>query len=218
MYVGQWLPEPVNTSPAASPDARLMMSSSVTTAFLLMLERLTPKERSAYLLREVFDVPYPEIAQTLSLREATVRKLVSRALANLAKETQRHATPVERQQQLLAAFESAVVTGDTTDFAKLLADDIELWADGGGKATAINRTLRGPKEIAGFVAKLLHHQRETNIRTVTSINGGLGIVAEQDGRTISTLACEFDAAGQLCRMYIMRNPDKLTRVGQPPIL
>lgn len=99
-YVGAWLPEPIRTSTEDGAENALLLASSVTTAFLLMLDRLTPKERAAYLLHEIFDVSYPEIVETLDIQERTCRRLVSRARANVDQAKVRHATPIDRQEQL----------------------------------------------------------------------------------------------------------------------
>jgi RNA polymerase sigma-70 factor (ECF subfamily) len=119
-YVGAWLPEPIQTSP--DEQDKLALAGSLQTAFLLVLERLTPKERAAYLLHEIFDVPYPEVARTLDMQEPACRKLVSRAKATIDQAKVRHVTPVDRQEQLLAAFEEALAAGSTDRLSSLLSN------------------------------------------------------------------------------------------------
>src|SRR3546814_8133090 len=109
---------------ANSPEHASELASSLTTAFLLALQRLTPKERAAYLLHEIFDVPYPEVARTLDLQEPACRQLVSRARGHIEQSKVRHATPPARQRQLLAAFGNAIATGSVAALAGLLSDDV----------------------------------------------------------------------------------------------
>src|SRR5437773_1761997 len=129
-YVGPWLPEPIH--PATPPALDDKLATSLTTAFLLLLERLTPKERAAYLLHEIFDQPYAEIAAMLEMDEAACRKLVSRARQNIDHDRVRHVTPKETQDDLLHAFQWAVMSGSTNQLAALLSSDIRLTTDTGG--------------------------------------------------------------------------------------
>ena len=119
-YVGAWLPEPIQTAINPEAERDIERAESLTTAFLLMLERLSPKERVAYLLREVFDTDYPEIAETLALQETACRKLVSRAKTRLGQSERRHAPPRQRQEMLLNAFQHAVTTGSATALTALM--------------------------------------------------------------------------------------------------
>src|SRR3546814_1025904 len=151
-YVGPWLPEPVPTTTGDSTAAR---AASVTNAFLLLLDRLTPKERAAYLLREIFDHDYAEVAAILGLQEAACRKLVSRAQAAIREGKARQAAPVAQQERLLDAFQLAVNSGTTGPLSALLADDIAPRADGGGKVEASNRVLTGREEVMGFLTRVL---------------------------------------------------------------
>jgi RNA polymerase sigma-70 factor (ECF subfamily) len=208
-YVGPWLPEPLHTPSEDAPEERLSLASSLGTAFLLLLERLTPKERAAYLLHEIFDLPYPEIAKTLALQEATCRKLVSRARANVAQARVRHVTPVERQERLLAAFEAAIAGGGTADLAALLSDEIELAADGGGKVPTIREVLHGKAAVLGFIAETLRPYWSRQTWTVADINGSRGVILRQDGAAVAAVTFAYDEAGRATNIYIMRNPDKL---------
>ena len=119
-YVGAWLPEPIHTASEDNAEEKLALTSSLTTAFLLMLERLTPKERAAYLLHEIFGQPYEEVAETLDMQEAAARKLVSRAKTNIGMEKSRHQTPRERQDELLSAFHAAIHGGNIAGLSSLL--------------------------------------------------------------------------------------------------
>ncbi|WP_136163613.1 RNA polymerase sigma factor SigJ [Sphingomonas flavalba] len=210
-YVGSWLPEPLH---AATPDdgEAAGLASTLTTAFLLMLERLSPKERAAYLLREIFDQPYPAIAATLAIDEAACRKLVSRARAHVDAGKARHHTPAETQDRLLDAFHAAILSGSPEPLAELLSADIRLTADGGGKASAILGVLEGQYRVLGFI-RHAHKWWDGFDWTAADINGARGAILRRDGAPVLTLTFAYDAAGRIAHIFIMRNPDKLGRLG-----
>ncbi|MDR7133174.1 RNA polymerase sigma-70 factor (ECF subfamily) [Lysobacter niastensis] len=216
-YVGSWLPEPIHTAVDDMQAEHALLASSLGTAFLLMLERLTPKERAAYLLHEIFDRPYPEIASILDMQETACRKLVSRARENIEKTHVRHVTPRPQQEQLLAAFESAVLSGDTSGLAGLLAEDIALRADGGGKVTAVREVLHGKQRVLDFLAVMQRYW--SDYRWVfMEINGSRGLSLEDDGgESAASVTFDYDDAGRVRDIFIMRNPDKLGRLHAPPI-
>lgn len=204
-YVGPWLPEPVAT---AAADAPAELAASVTTAFLLLLDRLSAKERAAYLLREIFDHDYAEVAAILGLQEAACRKLVSRAQAALREGKARQAVPAAQQERLLDAFQLAVNSGETQPLSALLADAVALRADGGGKVPASTRVLRGRDEVLGFVTRVLGSAWPRWRQERREINGRLGLVV-YDGEAISaSLTFGYDENGALSDIYIMRNPEK----------
>ena len=206
-YVGAWLPEPIQTPVEDMRDGEL--ASTLSTAFMLMLERLTPRERAAYLLHEIFDMDYPEIAATLDIKEGACRKLVSRARANIDNAKVRHVTPHEQQEKLLAAFETAVASGNTASLAALLSNEIELTADSGGKAVSIDRVLYGKEEVLDFIGRGLHRYWHTYKRTLANLNGAGGFIVHREGETSASVSFGFDDAGRVTHIYIMRNPDKL---------
>lgn len=139
-YVGHWLPEPMETGESRIPEIDLMVSESVTMAFLLVLERLAPKERAAFVLHDVFAMDYAEIAGQLGIAETACRKLVSRARANVTSAGNTKPAPKALQKRPVDAFRAALLTGSTVDLAGLLTIDAVLTADSGGKAVSI----RGP--------------------------------------------------------------------------
>lgn len=204
-YVGPWLPEPVPTTTADSTAER---AASVTNAFLLLLDRLTPKERAAYLLREIFDHDYAEVAAILGLQEAACRKLVSRAQAAIRRGEPRQVVPAAEQERLLDAFQLAVNSGATEPLSALLADDIALRADGGGKVAAANRVLRGHEEVMGFITKVLGSAWPTWRQVRREINGSLGLVLYEGDAIRASVTFGFHASGALSDIYIMRNPAK----------
>lgn len=206
-YVGSWLPEPLQTPADAASEAPL--AASLTTAFLLVLERLTPKERAAYLLHEVFDVSYAETARTLDMQEAACRKLVSRARGHVEQARVRHVTPRDRQEELLAAFEAAVVGGHTERLAALLASEVELHTDSGGKVPALRESLHGKEAVLRFVREGLSRYWGLLEWTPADLNAGLAIVVRADGAPSASVSFAYDESGAVTGIYIMRNPDKL---------
>jgi len=208
-YVGAWLPEPIHTPIANEAETRLELASTLTTAFLLMLERLTPRERAAYLLHDIFEVPYAEIAETLDMQESAARKLVSRAKANVEQAKVRHVTPLERQDELLAAFQGAIASGTPAQLAALLSDDIRLAADGGGKVPAVARTLSGKQEVLAFMVDRLHEWWADYGWTRADINGSRGFILTKDDATVAAVTFGYDEDGRATDIFIMRNPDKL---------
>lgn len=217
-YVGPWLPEPVHTSTEEISGEKVALTSSLTTAFLLLLERLTPKERAAYLLHEIFDIDYPEVARTLEMQESACRKLVSRARASIDQAKVRHVTPPDRQDQLLAAFEAAITSGHTEQFAALLSDEIELAADGGGKVPATREVLRGKISVLGFIMEVLHRNWNGFEWALTDINGAKGVIVRKDGVTTASVSFAYGEDGQASGIYIMRNPDKLSALSGTSIV
>lgn len=214
-YVGAWLPEPIHTPTEIDAEGRLELADSLTMAFLLVLERLTPKERAAYLLHDIFELPYAQIAETLEIRESTCRKLVSRAKANVEQARPRNAAPVERQDDLLDAFRTAITSGATAPLAALLADDVRLQADGGGKVRAIHRPLRGRDEVMTFLTAGLAAFWIEYDWVATAINGTRGFLLREGQTIVATVSFDFDDSGRAREIFIVRNPDKLS--GLDPI-
>ncbi|EFE94839.1 RNA polymerase sigma factor SigJ [Serratia odorifera] len=215
-YVGTWLPEPIQQGATLEAE-NAALASSLSTAFLLMLERLSPKERAAYLLHDIFDMPYPEVAAALDITEVACRKLVSRAKRNVELSQARHVTPDRRQRQLLAAFESAITSGSAAGLMPLLADDIRLTADGGGKVSALLHVLHGMQPVSEFlVAKLGLWWRDCQWQQVV-INGGHGFIISQNGAISAAISFAYDRQYRLSDVFIMRNPQKLALLTQVAI-
>lgn len=208
-YIGTWLPEPIHTTHQDSPEYMHELASSLSTAFLLMLERLTPKERAAYLLYEIFDMEYAQVAEAVGVQEAACRKLVSRAKASLGKGQIRYQPEAARQDQLLSAFHGAIASGSTASLTAMLAEDVELCADSGGKASAIRETLSGVASVLDFIGRSLHLYWRACEWLPTEINGTQGVIIKADGGITASMTFGFDGAGRVSRIFIMRNPDKL---------
>jgi RNA polymerase sigma factor (sigma-70 family) len=217
-YVGAWLPEPVHT-PASPPDeCAIPLASSLATAFLLVLERLSPQERAAYLLHDIFELTYPRIAQTLGLNEAACRKLVSRARISIGQAKARvEPPPLTRQEQLLCAFREAIETGDADAFAAMLSDDIEIQHDSGGKVPAAIHVLQGKQGVVDFVRKFLHHVWRKYQWTVVDLNGARAVLLDNGGVIVTAVTIGFDSNGVATNIYILRNPDKLASLSMTSI-
>ncbi len=214
-YLGTWLPEPVRTAEVPGEMEGAELASSLTTAFLLMLERLSPKERAAYLLYVVFDQPYSAVADTLGIGEAACRKLVSRARGHVSEEDVRHRPSRRVQEKLLYAFQRAIESGETDALARLLSDDIKLASDGGGKVIAVPKLVIGKHRILRFVSRGLHRAWAGNTSVMTELNGCVSAIYTEDDGTVSTLSFDYDAEGLGAHIYIVRNPDKLKRLRAP---
>lgn len=208
-YIGTWLPEPIHTTHQDSPEHRHELASSLSTAFLLLLERLTPKERAAYLLYEIFDMDYAQVADAVGVQEAACRKLVSRAKASLGSGQTRFQPEPARQDQLLCAFHRAIASGSTASLTAMLSEDVELCADSGGKASAIRETLSGITSVLDFIGQSLHVYWQTCEWLPSEINGVQGVIIKADGIITASMTFGFDEAGQVSRIFIMRNPEKL---------
>ena len=208
-YVGAWLPEPIQVAVPPEAETRVELASSLSMAFMMMLERLTPKERAAYLLHDIFDLSYDEIAETLDVSESGGRKLVSRARASVSQSKTRHATPKPRQEKFLSAFQSAVETGELGPLARMLAQDARLSTDGGGKVAAIRDPILGRDAICDFVSRKLRRYWAELDWTRADLNGAHGVLIQADGQTSSAVSATFDEAGFVQEILIVRNPDKL---------
>ncbi len=208
-YVGAWLPEPIPTPAVSDTEGGTLLADSLSTAFLLMLERLSPRERAAYLLHEIFDTSYAEIAAMLGIKEPACRKLVSRARGNLKITEARHAPPRERQQALLEAFRLAITEGATSQLAALLSAEIRLSADGGGKVPTIPEPLHGQADVLAFLTNRLHDYWADYQWLEADINGLRGIVLQQRGSVTAAVTFGYDPDGGVTDIFIVRNPDKL---------
>lgn len=211
-YVGTWLPEPLHMIDESTPESSLELASSLSTAFLLLLDRLAPRERAAYLLKEIFDMDYSEVAAALGVQEATCRKLVSRARAGIGSKRGRNAPPRERQEALLSAFHTAIFHGAVAPLATLLVEDVELAADGGGKVSAIREPVRGKTAVLAFMSTALREYWRDYQWEVADLNGARGVVLRSSGTVVAAMSVSWTDEGCVEGFYIMRNPDKLIRI------
>lgn len=214
-YVGTWLPEPIHSETTESPEMMLELSSSLSTAFLLLLERLTPRERAAYLLHDIFDLDYPEVARAIGVQEAACRKLVSRARISLAEGKVRHQPPAERQEQLLEAFHAAIASGATAGLTALLSEEVELSADGGGKVPTLGHILRGKAEVLAFIVDSLRGYWSDYRWLPAELNGGHGVILAHGDQAAASVTFAYDDEGRASNIYIVRNPEKLAGLTLP---
>jgi RNA polymerase sigma-70 factor (ECF subfamily) len=217
-YVGTWLPEPLmdeDLHPGA--DVATEYAQEVSTAFLLALERLSPLERAAFLLHDVFDLDFDEVALRLQRSPAAVRQLASRARQHVKGEHVRHELAADEGERLLQAFGRALTSGDLDALARTLADDAVFLSDGGGVVTAVPRPLHGAARIAKALIGFARHQDPALQVRLARINGLPGwLVHEADGTPVQTLALEPGADGRISRVYVVRNPHKLAHLRANP--
>jgi RNA polymerase sigma-70 factor, ECF subfamily len=213
-YVGPWLPEPWpgEVDDGVAPDRRLERTADLSIAFLLLLERLTPEERAALLLRDVFDVGYAEIAETLGRTEPACRQLVHRARARLRGARPPGASARDEHRGLLDRLLAAIEAGDQDRLLALLAPDAALISDGGGRVLAARNVIRGADRVARFLVGVARKEAGQLSDEVGLINGDPGVVRWRDGQVHSTISIAGDA-GLVRAIYIVLNPDKLRRVG-----
>jgi RNA polymerase sigma-70 factor (ECF subfamily) len=214
-YVGEWLPEPIITDGHDDPARHAEMADSLSLAMLVLLERLSPEQRAVLLLHDVFDYRYPQIAQILGKSQDSVRQLATRARRHLAQRRPRFQTTRQQQEELARRFFAAVERGDLSGLEALLAHDVELTGDGGGKVAALARTLRGRSRVARMLldwARLAARAPGRSLRPV-QVNGGPGaLFLDAQQRLLAVVALEV-AGGQVSSIHAIVNPDKLTRLG-----
>jgi RNA polymerase sigma-70 factor (ECF subfamily) len=215
-YVGQWLPEPWpgDVDDGVAPDRRLERTADLSVAFLLLLERLTPEERAAFLLREVFEVAYAEIADSLGRSEPACRQLVHRARARLRAGRPRLISSRAEHRRLLERLLQAIEVGDQDRLLALLAPDAALISDGGGKVLSARNVIQGADRVARFLLGVAR-KTPTLSHEIVLINGTAGVVRREGDEVHSTLSIACDASA-VHAVYVMRNPDKLRRIGAAP--
>jgi RNA polymerase sigma-70 factor (ECF subfamily) len=220
-YVGPWLPEPVLDTAALAPDSRTELAEDLSIALLLTLDRLSPLERAAFLLHDVFDFSFGEVARGLERSEAACRKLAARARAHVRAARPRGAIepparPAEidaKHAQLLAAFAAATQAGDLNRLMQLLASDVRFVTDGGGKVRAALNVIEGADRVAQLLVDTTRKRadawwREDFRLRFATINGLPGVVVDAPEGPVQTAA--FEIEGDVIRaLYVVRNPDKL---------
>ncbi|MFM0056924.1 RNA polymerase sigma-70 factor [Paraburkholderia phytofirmans] len=214
-YAGIWLPEPEITDFPATPEEATERADDVSVAFLVLLERLTPEARAAFLLREVFDADYDEVARAIGKTEAACRQLVSRAKAQLktqvGDERPRAEVPRETHLRLLRTFVQALQRGDFHAINALLAEDAKLIGDGGGKVQSFPKPMVGGRRIAQlFYASSRRYGDELSVKLVV-LNGQWALLRFIEGKLESAQSFETDGE-RIVRIHVQRNPDKLARI------
>jgi RNA polymerase sigma-70 factor (ECF subfamily) len=214
-YVGEWLPEPLLTDGSGDPALQAEKADSVSVAMLVLLESLSPEQRAALLLRDVFDYGYGEIAQIIGKSEDNVRQLVSRARRHLEERRPRFETSRERRDELARRFFAAANDGDLAGLEELLAEDVVLTGDGGGKVPALARALTGRDRVLRAFGAWLRLGRRIEGASLqpVEVNGGPGaLLLDGQGRVIAVWALEI-GDGRVQRISSVINPGKLAHIG-----
>jgi len=212
-YVGFWLPEPMLTNSPATPEQLTELADDVSVAFLMMLERLAPEARAAFLLREVFDADYSDVGQTPGKGETPCRQIVSRAKTQLRDQRPRYAVPRDTHLQLLRSLADAMSRGDFAGLNALLAEGAELISDGGGIVPSFGKVLEGGQRIAQlFYANKLRFGEGLRVE-VAVVNGEWALLRFIDGQLESAQSYETDGQS-IVRIHVQRNPEKLAHLAQ----
>src|SRR4051794_1245560 len=212
-YVGEWLPEPIITDGHDDPAQQAELADSVSVAMLVLLESLSPEQRAVLVLHDVFDYGYREIAAIVGKSEVSVRQLATRARRHVDQRRPRFQTTCEQRDELAARFFRAVEQGDLAGLEALLAHDVELTGDGGGKVPTIAQPLRGRSRVARLLAdSLVARLPEVSVR-LTEVNGGPGgLYLDAQQRLIGVMALDI-AGGRITAINSVVNPDKLRHLG-----
>jgi RNA polymerase sigma-70 factor (ECF subfamily) len=216
VYVGEWLPEPLvgaGDSVPGDPAVEAETADSLSHAFLVLLESLTPEQRAAFLLHDVFDYPFDQVAEIVGTSSANARQLASRARREVEERRPRFESSAERRDRLADEFFAAVGDGDLAGLEALLAEDVELHGDGGGKVPALARAISGRVRVARTMRAWMNAGKkmgEVGLER-TLVNGQPGIVVSLDGAILSVMSLEI-AEGQIQAIRSIVNPEKLTHL------
>jgi RNA polymerase sigma-70 factor (TIGR02957 family) len=215
-YVGEWLPEPIITDGHDDPARHAEMADSLSLAMLVLLESLSPEQRAVLLLHDVFDYDYPQVAEIIGKSQDNVRQLATRARRHVEQRRPRFQTTREQRDELAQRFFAAAEQGDLSGLEALLAHDVKLTADGGGKVPALARTLRGRSRVArtliNYLVRLAASTPGVSLRPV-EVNGSPGaLYLDAQKRLIAVGALDI-AGGQITGINVIVNPDKLAHLG-----
>jgi RNA polymerase sigma-70 factor (ECF subfamily) len=214
-YVGQWLPEPVVTERGSDPFASYRLDESLSMAFLVLLERLKPLERAVFLLRDVFDYDYSEIAEALGQSEANCRQVLHRARQHVTEVRPRFQAVPGQHEELFRHFLQAIDAGDLNGLLALLSGDIVLRSDGGGKGPAVPNLIRGRDNVGRGILAGMKKIPQTLTRRFVPINGQSGMVTYLEGQPFSVVTVDI-TDGAISAVYIVTNPEKLGHLPPAP--
>lgn len=210
-YIGTWLPEPLLVETAVLPADHLTLAESLSMAFLVMLETLSPTERAVFLLREVFDYGYEEISTIVQKSESNCRQIVRRAKQHLTAGRPRFDAQPDAQQQILAEFMQACIGGELDSLMALLAEDVVHYSDGGDKVFAAKKPVVGAEMVARFILRIIQQAPENVSTKFSTANGQPAFVIRVDGRSYGIMI--FDVRnGRIQNIYTVVNPDKLKHI------
>jgi RNA polymerase sigma-70 factor (ECF subfamily) len=217
-YVGPWLPEPILTDVRLlpqGPEQSLALAESVTLAFMLLLETLTPEERAVFLLREVFEYTHGEIAAMLGTTAASCRQLLHRAKAHVAARRPRFRAGTEEKRQLVGRFVSALREGNAEALTRVLAEDVGMWGDGGGKVLAARRPVLGRAQVLNLLLGIRRTAPSAGVALedvaleILEVNSEPAVIVRVAGEVDSVYACAI-VDGAITAIRVVRNPEKLT--------
>lgn len=207
-YVGPWLPEPLVAESSATPDRSLALSESLSMAFLVILESLTPVERAVFLLREVFDYDYAEIAEIVGKSEANCRQMFSRARRHIAERRPRYEVSSVQQTRVAEQFMHTLATGDLQGLLAVLDDDVTWWSDGGGMLGVAQKPIHGAGKVAHFALNLMRMAPENTVIRPVEINGAPGFITYINGKPFNTLSLDV-VEDRIVAIRAVVNPAKL---------
>jgi RNA polymerase sigma-70 factor, ECF subfamily len=215
LYVGPWLPEPILTATAADtadPETRVETAESISLAFLVLLEQFQPFERAVFLLREVFEYEFAEIAAILGKSEAACRRSFSRSKLHLREQRPRFPASRETHRQLLDSYVRAVETGEMNSLISMLSEDVTLWTDGGGKVkTAALRPIHGRDAVARFSMGTRRFLPPNYRMEMADVNGQPAVIIRAGGRAFSVITIDVEGE-HICAVRVLANPEKLARI------
>lgn len=219
-YVGPWLPEPLLTDEGPGPEQSAVLAESVSLAFMVLLETLTPEERATFLLREIFEHDYDDIAAMLDTTAANCRQLFHRAKMRIQERRPRFREAAREKRELVGRFAAALRDGDANGLVSILAEDVGLWSDGGGKVSAARRPIFGRDHVVQFMVGIRrtapamgYDMDQVGFHVVDDVNGEPALALRIAGKVDSIYAFEVEN-GAIKALRIVRNPDKLQYISR----
>ncbi|HQU84585.1 MAG TPA: RNA polymerase sigma factor SigJ [Pyrinomonadaceae bacterium] len=210
-YIGPWLPEPFVVSEKLSPHEELELASNLSMAFMFLLERLSPVERAAFLLHDIFDCGYADIARIVGKTETASRQLIHRARERVRTDKTRFEADEKMREKLIKKFVAASVTGDEKTLFELFSDEIVSVSDGGGKVTAARKIIKDKAKLVHALGMFGKKYGESFKNILYTINGELGVLTFIEGNIYSATTFEFEN-GKISAIYRVMNPDKLKQI------
>ena len=210
-YVGAWLPEPLATASATDPESASVMQESIMLGFLAVLERLGPVERAVFVLREVFDLGYQEVAEIVGRSQDNCRQIARRSRDHVRAERPRVTSDPERDRRLLDAFVAAVASGAPDQLAALLRTDVVLVSDGGANVRAARHPIVGADRVARFLNGIVNHNQQEDFELrYLDVNGQTSLAVSITGQAPTIFTLEPDVSNdRIQRIFVLRNPDKM---------
>lgn len=207
-YIGPWLPEPLVSEGTSDMDQDLALADSLSMAFLVMLEALSPNERAAFLLREVFEYPYDEVARIIDKSEPNCRQMVRRAHQHTLERRHRFHPSQAEVQVFVDRFLRAAQQGDMDGLIEMLEEDVTLWSDGGGKTAAALNPIYGADKVARFFIGIISKMPPNTVSKAARVNGQPGLLTYIDGQPYSVMVAEMQD-GKVAAIRVVVNPEKL---------